>query len=369
METDEWLRLRRWLVASGAVLAILLALDAFVVGGALDALYRQGTFGPFDFGGAKPPKRPLDVTLQRARWIAAGLVLNVVISWGLAAALLCPKTLKERWLPQLARCGTGGVALGLTAAALGATQLDFASRALVAWIPVLFCGLAVAGASATRAADPAAFGRVATVSAVATLAALYLPPLLTDPKPLDLLFAEDMAFEMLQAQLFVFSGLLLLRVRRTAEGLQRHMLRVGALGFFFVGGEEVSWGQRILGFDTPEFWANNQNETTIHDIPALDSWMNLRPGLYAWAALSALARFAPALRRALAALAIPTVPPIGWLAVAAAVLAHNRALHRWYGNTDEVQETFAAIAFTSAVLGAYTASLERHGTVARREPA
>lgn len=134
METDEWLRLRRWLVASGAVLAILLALDAFVVGGALDALYRQGTFGPFDFGGAKPPKRPLDATLQRARWIAAGLVLNVAISFGLAAALLCPKTLKERWIPQLARCGAGGVALGLAAAALGATQLDFASRALVAWI-------------------------------------------------------------------------------------------------------------------------------------------------------------------------------------------------------------------------------------------
>jgi hypothetical protein len=347
--------------ASGTAMAIVLALDLFVVGGALDALYRQGTFGPLDFTHAKTPKRPLDVTLLRARWIAAGLLLNGVISWALAAAMLCPATLTERWLPRFARRSNVAIALGLAAAALGASQFDFGTRALVAWIPIAFLGLALAGASALRAADPGAFGRVATVAAVATLAAIYVPPLLADPMPLDLLFAEDMAFEMLQAQLFVFSGLLLLRVRRTAAGLQRGMLLLGALGFFFVGGEEISWGQRILGFDTPEFWANNQDETTIHNIPALDSWMNLRPALYAWAALSALAHFAPALRRALAAFAIPVVPAIGWLAVTAALLAHNRALHRWYGNADEAQETFAAIAFTTAALAAYYASLGKIG--------
>lgn len=43
---------------------------------------------------------------------------------------------------------------------------------------------------------------------------------------------------------------------------------VVALGCFFVAGEEISWGQRILGFATPHEWAaiNSQNETTIHNV-------------------------------------------------------------------------------------------------------
>jgi hypothetical protein len=92
-------------------------------------------------------------------------------------------------------------------------------------------------------------------------------------------------------------------------------------------------------------------------VPALDRWMNLRPGLYAWVAVSILARLAPRVKRALDELGIPVVPRVGWLAVAAAMLAHNRELHRWYRNTDEAQETFAAIAFTTATVAAYYASV------------
>lgn len=38
--------------------------------------------------------------------------------------------------------------------------------------------------------------------------------------------------------------------------------------FFFAAGEEISWGQRILGIETPEFFMdkNLQNETNLHNL-------------------------------------------------------------------------------------------------------
>jgi hypothetical protein len=50
--------------------------------------------------------------------------------------------------------------------------------------------------------------------------------------------------------------------------LGRAILVFGAVACFVVMGEEVSWGQRIIGFDTPEAWAekNYQQETTLHNL-------------------------------------------------------------------------------------------------------
>lgn len=47
-----------------------------------------------------------------------------------------------------------------------------------------------------------------------------------------------------------------------------------ALSLFFVAGDEISWGQRILGIETPESIAqhNQQGETTLHNME-LVGWM------------------------------------------------------------------------------------------------
>ena len=44
----------------------------------------------------------------------------------------------------------------------------------------------------------------------------------------------------------------------------------------FGAGEEVSWGQRIIGFESPEFFAENnaQRETTLHNLVAGDVSVN-----------------------------------------------------------------------------------------------
>ncbi len=43
---------------------------------------------------------------------------------------------------------------------------------------------------------------------------------------------------------------------------------VFALGMFFIGMEEISWGQQLFGWKTPENWnqANAQGETTLHNL-------------------------------------------------------------------------------------------------------
>jgi hypothetical protein len=52
-------------------------------------------------------------------------------------------------------------------------------------------------------------------------------------------------------------------------GAKRNWVFLGlALLFFFGAGEEISWGQHYLGFDTPEFWEsrNVQRELTVHNL-------------------------------------------------------------------------------------------------------
>jgi uncharacterized membrane protein len=58
-----------------------------------------------------------------------------------------------------------------------------------------------------------------------------------------------------------------------------------AVGCFFIAGEEIAWGQRILGFGTPERLEeiNEQKEVTVHNIDVVQQFTNatyLLAGLY-----------------------------------------------------------------------------------------
>ncbi|EDX87129.1 hypothetical protein S7335_4836 [Synechococcus sp. PCC 7335] len=48
-------------------------------------------------------------------------------------------------------------------------------------------------------------------------------------------------------------------------------------GFFFVGMEELSWGQKLLGFEEPQFWSKNnaQSELTVHNLNVFQNWLHL----------------------------------------------------------------------------------------------
>jgi len=53
---------------------------------------------------------------------------------------------------------------------------------------------------------------------------------------------------------------------------------IAAICSFYVAGEEISWGQHLLQWSTPEYWAhiNDQGETNLHNT---SSWLDQKPRL------------------------------------------------------------------------------------------
>jgi hypothetical protein len=89
---------------------------------------------------------------------------------------------------------------------------------------------------------------------------------------------EDHPIEWLQFALlvpaivaFAATALKLSRLRYNAAATVTAGL---TLGLFFIAGEEISWGQRILGFGTPSSLqgTNYQDEATLHNIGGLHQY-------------------------------------------------------------------------------------------------
>lgn len=72
-------------------------------------------------------------------------------------------------------------------------------------------------------------------------------------------------FLLISALVLFWHGGRLLRAGRWASA---GLVSLYGLAFVFGAGEEISWGQRILGIETPEFFRENnvQNEITIHNL-------------------------------------------------------------------------------------------------------
>ena len=96
-----------------------------------------------------------------------------------------------------------------------------------------------------------------------------------------LLANEDGIAEWLQVVLIVVCLLAYVRIGwvlwRSGHRALALLFFTGAAGMFFVGGEEISWGQRIFGWATPDVLEdiNNQGESNIHNIGPLLRIFNL----------------------------------------------------------------------------------------------
>lgn len=64
----------------------------------------------------------------------------------------------------------------------------------------------------------------------------------------------------------------------SAMPLLRVWLSIAAVGCFYIAGEEMSWGQHLVGWAAPEYWAsiNDQQETNLHNV---SSWFDQKPRL------------------------------------------------------------------------------------------
>ncbi|MFA6814252.1 MAG: hypothetical protein WCR60_01750 [Patescibacteria group bacterium] len=89
-----------------------------------------------------------------------------------------------------------------------------------------------------------------------------------------LLIEDDHLIEYSQFFLFLLSSLICFFLRKFWWSKERFLgilFLFLAIGCFFVAGEEISWGQRLLNIETPEQLAerNTQDELTIHNIDVL----------------------------------------------------------------------------------------------------
>ena len=89
-----------------------------------------------------------------------------------------------------------------------------------------------------------------------------------DPSRILLLTREDSWVENLTAGFLLVAGLLLFVTASADKGIRRGIYMLGGLALLFGAGEEISWGQRLFGFATPEFLktVNTQDEFNVHNI-------------------------------------------------------------------------------------------------------
>lgn len=96
------------------------------------------------------------------------------------------------------------------------------------------------------------------------------------------LHAENGPHEILQFLLlcggFLISAFTLRNMDRRAQPWLTRWIALAAVCCFYVAGEEMSWGQTVMGWDTPESWAaiNEQDETNLHNT---SRWLNHKPRL------------------------------------------------------------------------------------------
>nr|NIS24911.1 hypothetical protein [candidate division KSB1 bacterium] len=101
--------------------------------------------------------------------------------------------------------------------------------------------------------------------------------------------SEDMIAETMQVILWVITFVLCISITkdRSKAGDKTIAALYGclAIGLFFIIGEEVSWGQRVFGWSTPDVMkvVNKQEETNIHNIHGVGTtfkWLHLIVGAY-----------------------------------------------------------------------------------------
>ncbi|MDQ2694885.1 MAG: hypothetical protein M3Z21_05795 [Pseudomonadota bacterium] len=103
------------------------------------------------------------------------------------------------------------------------------------------------------------------------------------------LTGEDGIMENFQAFLFFAAMLLALAIARNFQKRGEPSIAIFyfivSSGLLFVVGEEISWGQRLFDWNTPEFMGsiNLQNETTLHNIAGVYiafKWIKMLVGAY-----------------------------------------------------------------------------------------
>lgn len=205
---------------------------------------------------------------------------------------------------------------------------------------------------------------------LAAIVASYGAYLVFDPRTVSTLGREDHVFENLTVVFFFLTSILFaLSFRRTRNVFYLLL----ALAFFVGAGEEMSWGQRLLGFATPEALraVNVQQEFNLHNLAPVnptDFSGNYKQGLakiltvnflykvfwlgfgilipLAVLTSSTAAALATRLRFPVAPLALGVLFVVNWLAyrLTFSLLPPGHA-GQYYATAVEIQECLSALVF------------------------
>lgn len=114
---------------------------------------------------------------------------------------------------------------------------------------------------------------------------------------LKAMYSENGPLELLQFFFMVLATILAGRlVFEARDKLMKLWAVVLFAGSLYIAGEEVSWGQWLVGWGTPEFWTafNDQGETNFHNTT---SWLDQKPKLLLFIGMIVGGLIIPALRR------------------------------------------------------------------------
>jgi len=196
---------------------------------------------------------------------------------------------------------------------------------------------------------------------VAIIALASMAMYLFDRHLLYVLAEEDGPYEDFEAAAYflaTFSLLYVLAVR----GVRNVWVLGIAILFFLVGGEEISWGQRIFAIGTPETMReiNVQGETNLHNIEGLHQVVRALSLLILWGLFVAIplaARFRPT-AGLVRALGLPVANGGCALAVvvATAFMIVPRLMMHPNFYLDEVGELLVSIAALGLGLGMWSAA-------------
>ncbi len=166
------------------------------------------------------------------------------------------------------------------------------------------------------------------------------------------LFAEDGWAESMSFVAWVLAGGLWLRLAwlRPAPG-RLTLIAVGVLALL-VAGEEISWGQRLFGWSSPDYFLreNRQAETNLHNLVVISPFYRALPWLIAGGCVVpwSLIRLSAGVRELVGRLSVPIVPVHLWPFFFAASLAFTDL----FRGDHEVGELLLALAV--CVLAAQT---------------
>jgi len=180
---------------------------------------------------------------------------------------------------------------------------------------------------------------------------------------------EDSWGENLTAVFYLIAGILLLahvlhRSKSDFPGKQKLLTVLLGLFFLWMAGEEISWGQRIFGFGTPDsmITANVQQEFNIHNLQPLSgptAWIDPHRlfsifMLFNGILLPLAYRFWWPARRLMNRISFPVVPLscVGFFVMG---LLHSPLVARpgYHWAHSEVQELIFSVGFLAGCLSIY----------------